>query len=91
MGRLVAEGSFVEEITKDAKGEYDNCEYVASIACVSACELGENFVVIFWWVVRLFGLRLGKWEYLDGRRCCEEVSIWNMERMAVESRRTSRI
>ena len=49
MGGLVAQGSFVEEVAEDTQGEDCYGEEVASVACVSACELRDDFVVVFWW------------------------------------------
>ena len=47
MGGLVAECSFVEEVTKDSQGEDGHCKTIAGIERVSASHLGEDLVVVF--------------------------------------------
>lgn len=48
MRGLRAEGAFVEDVAEDAEGEDGYCKAVACVAGVSAGELGESFVVVFW-------------------------------------------
>lgn len=62
MGWLVAESDLVEVVAEDAEGEDSHGEHVAAIARVTTGELGENAVVVLWYVlgvVRVEG---------DGRR-----------------------
>lgn len=72
MAWLGAQGSFVEEVAEDAKGEDGHGESVACHARVSAGELGQDLVVVFWGrvlVKRLGEVRGGWRSYLDGLQC----------------------
>lgn len=47
MGRLVAEGSLVEEIADEAEGEDGRGEAIAGCLGAAAEEAGEGLVVVF--------------------------------------------
>ena len=51
MGWLVAESDFVEVVAEDAEGEDGHGKHVAAIARVATGELGENAVVVLWYVL----------------------------------------
>ena len=47
MGRLRAEGAFVDEVTEQPEQEDCDGEGVAAIETVASCEGGERLVVVF--------------------------------------------
>lgn len=47
MRRLIAEGSFVEDVAKDSQREDGHSEGIAAVVRISAEDLGEGLVAIF--------------------------------------------
>lgn len=47
MRGLRAQGSFVEEVAKDAEGEDGYRKSIAAIACISAGKFGKYLIVVF--------------------------------------------